>query len=227
MDRAKAYSWLLTIVMGVAITTAVRELADLVASPSRPQHPLVSPSLVRFAIFLLLSIRWTMGVLWYLDKAYISKNPESLSKTYFLDFFVLFINFLVFVPLALTITAPPAPASILADRLNRLLLGGKEVSAFIWILALLLVYDSLWFVLKLLWWLFGGTEGPRRVQLFWALLNFFTLLLCLIVFLFYGWLGKDLQAAEVPILYIVLPASLLDLWGTVIEDSPLSRWLSP
>jgi hypothetical protein len=227
MDRAKAYSWLLTIVIGVAITTAVRELATLIATPGGSSTSLISASLVRFAIFLLLSIRWTMGVLWYLDKAYLSKSLEVLPTAYFFDFFVLLINFLVFVPLALTITTPRTPASPLAGWLNTHLTGGREVSTFIWIFALLLTYDSLWFALKLLWRGFAGGEGPRRVHLFWASLNFLTFLLCAIVFLFYGWTGKDLESAEVPILYIVLAASVLDLWGTVMEDSPLSRWLSP
>lgn len=215
--------------MGVAITTAVREVATVIATPPvspNTQSP-VLPALVRFAIFLLVSIRWTMGVLWYLDKAYISKRPDVLTRQYFYDFFFLFINFLFFVPLALTITTPASAHARLSDWLNNLLVGSRQVSAFIWILALLLAYDFFWFLLKVLQrFLFRG-EGPRRIHVFWAILNFATLLICAVIFLLYGWLQKDLQGAEVPILVVVLLASVIDLWGTVVEDSQLSQLISP
>lgn len=99
MDRAKAYSWLLTIIMGVAITTAVRELSMLIViAPGSAPSPTPSPiaaAVVRFCIFILLSVRWTMGVLWYFDKVYISKGPAvPLGRDYFMDFFVSFVNFL-------------------------------------------------------------------------------------------------------------------------------------
>jgi hypothetical protein len=110
MDRAKVYSWLLTIIMGVAITTAVRELSVLIAMPPAPvplpNPPPIAATVIRFSIFLLLSVRWTMGVLWYFDRAYVSKVPAvPLGREYFMDFFVSFVNFLFFVPSALTVTS--------------------------------------------------------------------------------------------------------------------------
>ena len=67
----------------------------------------------------------------------------------------------------------------------------------------------------------------QRVHYFWAALNFVTLLLCIVVILFYGWMGKDLQSAELPIFYIVLITSVVDLSCTVVETSRPSQWLSP
>lgn len=228
MDRAKAYSWLLTIIMGVAITTALKEVSTLVATS--PQvgtntYP-IAPALVRFGIFLVLSIRWTLDTLWYLDRAYLSKNPELLGTAYFFDLFVALVNFLVFVPLALTILPSPTPASPLSKWLNEKLLEGKDVSTFIWILALLLAYDLIWLLVKCVWSFVGG-DKPRRVHVFWGILNLATLLVSTIVFLFHGFMQKDLQAAELYILYVVLIASAVDLFGTIIEDSKLSQWLSP
>jgi hypothetical protein len=112
MDRAKAYSWLLTIIMGVVITTAVR-LSTLIVvaqgSGPAPTPPHIAAAVVRFFIFILLAVRWTMGVLWYFDKVYISKSPAvPLGREYFMDFFVSFVNFLFFVPLALTVTTAAA-----------------------------------------------------------------------------------------------------------------------
>src|SRR5882762_9512210 len=126
MDRAKAYSWLLTVIMGVAITTAVKELSALLAIPlaagASPTPSAIAPAVIRFSIFLLLSVRWTMGVLWYFDKAYISKQPAiPLGREYFMDFFVSLINFLFFVPLALTVTTSAVLRSSLSSRLNNLL----------------------------------------------------------------------------------------------------------
>jgi len=237
MERVKSYSWVLTVIMGIAITVAVRELATLIAAPPDPNHQPVLASLVRFGIFFALCIRWTLGTLWYLDKAYISnKNFGAITAGYFVDFFVLLTNFLVFVPLALTVTAPAIPASLLAQWLNDTLLGGKQVSTFIWILVLLLLYDLLWFTAKSLWWLLIGRiswfrswrgDPPRRIHAFWTVLNFLTLLLCAVIFLGYGFLGKDLQGAEVWILIVISLASGIDIWATIVEDSPYSQWLSP
>jgi len=231
MDRAKAYSWLLTILMSVAITTARKELSQLLVIPagsvSSSGPPAIAAAVIRFFIFLVLSVRSTMGVLWYFDKAYISKRPPApLGRQYFMDFFISFLNFLFFVPLALTVTTSAVVQSPLSTRLNNLLLGGKNVSSFIWILALLLFYDSIWMFIDLVIWFFTK-KWPRRVQLFWFVLNLFTFLLCGFIFLLYGFLGKDLQNAEVWILAVLFPISLLYLYGTVIETSSLSQQLSP
>jgi hypothetical protein len=231
MDRAKAYSWLLTIIMSVAITTAVKELSQLLAIPSGSapslSPPPIAAAVIRFFIFLLLSVRSTLGVLWYFDKAYISKQPPvPLGRKYFIDFFISFLNFLFFVPLALTVTTSALVQSPLSIRLNSLLLGGKNVSSFIWILALLLFYDSLWLFVDLVTWFFTR-KSLGRVQIFWFVLNLFTFLLCGFIFLLYGFLGKDLQNAEVWILAVLIPISLFYLYGTVLETSSLSKQLSP
>jgi len=230
MDRVKAYSWLLTVVMGLALTTALKELTSAVAEPitSSPAPPL-APTVVRFTIFLVLSVRWTMGVLWYFDRAYVSKSPPpaQLGHEFFLEFFVILVNFGLFVPLAVTITDPPAAVSRLSAWLNKLILGGKEASTFVWLLVFLLVYDFAWFLLKFALWAVSLQRFPRRVYAFWGVLNFVSLMACVIIFLFYGWRQWDLQAAEVPILYVILIASLIDIAGTIVETSALSQWLSP
>lgn len=226
MDRAKAYSWLLTVVMGIAITTAVKDLSVLVTTQTGTSNTPILPALVRFAIFLLLSIRWTLGALWYFDKAYISKNPPALGVNYFFDFFKFLIGFLIFVPLALTVTSPPANPSPLSSWLNNLLIENKELSAFIWILILLLLYDCIWFVLKCILWIINK-EAPRRITAFWAILNLITLLICLLLVFFRAFLGKSLHGAESQILFVILAASIIDILGTIVEDSPLSQRLSP
>jgi hypothetical protein len=105
-------------------------------------------------------------------------------------------------------------------------MGGKNVSSFIWILALLFLYDFIWILNDLVMWILKKRE-PRRVQLFWFILNLFTFLVCGFIFLLYGFLGKDLQNAEVWILLVLVPVSLIDFYGTVIETSSLSKRLSP
>jgi hypothetical protein len=212
--------------MGVALTTAVKELSTLIATPINPNTLPLSPAITRFAIFLLLSIRWTLGVLWYLDRAYISKNAPTLGMNYFFDFFKAFINFLVLVPLALAVTSPTTQASPLSGWLNSGLLGGKEVSTFIWILILLLGYDVLLFFIKLILWLITRRQGPLRVHIFWATLNLFTLILCMLIYLLWAFLGKTSEGAEQAIFFVILVISLIDLVGTVIEDSPISRFIA-
>ncbi len=194
----------------------------------------VSPVLFRFGIFLFLSIRWSLGVAWYLDRAYISKNLQFLPAGFFVDFFLLFLNFLVFVPLALSITAPPAPASRLAAYLNQILLGGREISTFLWILVLLLLLDSFWFVANGIWWfvtkipfLNRWHSAPRRIHVFWAVLNILTLLVCAVFFLGHIFLGGDLQSAERWLFWIILAATVVDILGTVVEDTRWSQALSP
>ncbi len=227
MDRAKSYLWLLTVIMGLAITTAVKDFVVLLTAPATTPSS-YWPTAVRFAIFLILSIRWTLGTLWYFDRAYIS-NPgvHVLPASYFFDFVVAFVNFLLFVALAVAVTAAPTLGSYLSDVLNNTLVGGKQVAPFVWVLALLLSYDSIWFVLMVIWWWKCGGEKPRRVHVFWTTINSFTFLLCGFIFLLYGWQGKALQDAELPMLFVILVASSLDFWGTVVEVSPLSQWLSP
>lgn len=105
-------------------------------------------------------------------------------------------------------------------------MGGKNVSSFIWILAFLFLYDFLWILIDFAVWIFKKKE-PRRVQVFWCVLNLFTFLLCGFIFLLYGFLGKDLQNAEVWILLVLIPVSAIDFYGTVIETSSLSKKLSP
>jgi hypothetical protein len=217
--------------MGVALTTAIRELSTLIATPL-PQgvsNPSLTSALTRFGIFLLLSIRWTLGILWYFDRVYISKNPPTLGVNYFFDFFKALINFLVFVPLAIAVTASSS-TSPLATWMNTALVGGKPVSTFVWILLLILFYDLIFFLLKCGLWLVLK-EVPLRIHIFWAILNFLTLIFCMLVYLLSVFRGSDPQAAavsaEIPIFYIILFATLIDLVGTVIEDSPLSKFLSP
>ncbi len=227
MDRVKTYSWLLTVIMGLAVTTAIKEVASILASPPAEKQLSLWPILIRFGIFLPLSIRWTLGTLWYFDRAYISKNIQSLPAGYLFEFLTAVMNFVIFVGLAVTITSAPSPPSYLSQWLNDIFVGGKEVTTFLWILALLLIYDFIWIVPRLFAWLFLRGTMPRRVHLFWTALNFATFTFCALFFLFYAWQGKDLQDAELPIFIIILFASGIDLWGTVVEDSPLSKYLSP
>jgi hypothetical protein len=228
VDRVKSYSWMLTVVMGIAITSAVNKLAAVLAGPLDPNSPPVplGPVLIRFFIFLVLALRWTLGELWYLDKAFVSKPPAPLGEEFFVHLYITFLNFVLFVLLAFTVSDPPKSFSNLSAFLNRALLGGKQVSTFIWVLGGLLAYDFAWFLLAaILRVLFG--HALKRVQLYWAALNFITLLLCIVVFIFYGWMGKELQSAELPILYIVLVTSVIDIACTVVETSRPSQWLSP
>ncbi len=226
MERAKAYLWLLTVIMGLAINKAVIDLVSLLTgSPGINDLPLWNP-LVRFAIFLILSVRGTLAAHWYFDKTYISKNLQIVPPGYFFDLLIGLANFLIFVPLAATITAPVNQSSRFSYWLNQRLMGGQEVPTFDWILALLLTFLLFWPVLKLISWYCGG-QPPRRIQVFWALLNFFTFLFCAVVFLVYKLLQMNLQNAEIWIFAAVLIASALDFWGTIVESSPLSKWLSP
>ncbi|HEY0376983.1 MAG TPA: hypothetical protein VGC87_08505 [Pyrinomonadaceae bacterium] len=229
MDRAKSYSWLLTVVMGVALTSAVKELSTLIATPPGPGVPPIFPALTRFFIFLILSIRWTLETLWYFDRAYISQNPQppQLGINYFFDFFKALINFLIFVPLALSVTAPTSPATPLSEWLNRILLNGREVSTFIWILILLLTYDVVFFLIKFGLWLITRRRAPLRIHFFWACLNLAMLVFCILVYLLWAFLGKPSEGAEKAIFFIILIMSTLSLGATVIEDSPTSARLSP
>ena len=148
MDRVKAYCWMLTVVMGVAVTSAVNRVAGVVAGPIDLNSPSVSlgPVLVRFSIFLILAVRWTLGELWYFDKAFIEpKKPAD--EQFFAHLYITFLNFVLFVLLAFTITDPPIAVSRLSSWLNQDLLAGKQVSTFIWVLGGLLAYDCAWFVL--------------------------------------------------------------------------------
>jgi hypothetical protein len=229
MDRAKSYSWLLTVVMGVALTSAVKELSTLIATPPGPNVPSIFPALIRFLIFLILSIRWTLETLWYFDRAYISQNPHpsQLGANYFFDFFKALINFLIFVPLALSVTAPTSPASPLSDWLNRNLVNGREVSTFIWILILLLTFDFVLFIIRVAVWKITGRLEPLRIHLFWFCLNLLTLLLCMLVYLLWAFLGKTSEGAEIAIFVIILLLSIVDLGATVIETTSFSSKLSP
>lgn len=228
MDRAKSYSWVLTVVMGLAITTGVNQLSFLFVPQGSPSSAPIGPALVRLAIFLTLSIRWVLGVLWYLDKAYVSKvPPPELGTGYFADLFVLFTGFLFFVPLAATIASPLTPPSLLAQYLNSKLLGQQEISTFIWILVILHMYDPLWLVLRyVLRWI--GVDGPpRRIHYFWAILNSITLVVCGFIFLLFAFLKKSQQTAEIGILVVILFSSTVALWCTIIETSATSKALNP
>jgi hypothetical protein len=222
-ERAKAYTWLLTVIIGLAVTTGVRQFSEfLIAAPTKPLLPVA----VRFAIFLILAIRWTLGSLWYFDKYYISNtNVTGLSKPFFWDLFVSFFNFLAFVPLALTITTP-GDDSVVAKWLNTHIAGGKQVSFFLWILGFLLAYDSIWLLIRKLGLKRIRGTSTMRIHWLWTILNLITLLFCCCILFWYGWQGKPLERAEIFIGFVLVIAAMFDLNVTVLENSEFNQWLS-
>lgn len=226
-ERAKAYTWLLTVIIGLAVTTGVREFSLFLISPPKTPPPALLPVAVRFAIFIILAIRWTLGSLWYFDKYYISnKKVEGLTKPFFWDLFVSFFNFLAFVPLSLTITNPATADSMVAKWLNDHIAGGKQLSLFLWIVGFLLAYDSVWLIIRKVGLKRIRGTSTMRIHWLWTILNLVTLSICCCILFWFGWQGKPLESAEIFIAFVLIVAAMFDLNVTVLENSEFNWWLT-
>jgi hypothetical protein len=223
-ERAKVYSWLLTVIAGLAVTTAVREFSNaLIEAKSIDQ---ILPIMVRFLIFIFLFIRWSLGSLWYFDKFYIS-NPhlQGQDRAFLWDLIASFFNFMIFVPLALTISISAMHPSFLAALLNGKFAAGKQISLFSWILVLLLAYDVIWVGVMKLWSFSGRIRPPQRIHIFWLTLNLITLVFCIAVLAWHGMVGASLEKAETYILILLFFVALIDFNCTILGESDLSKWI--
>jgi hypothetical protein len=160
--------------------------------------------------------------------------PTPLGLRFFSEFFSIFVTFVLFVPLAGTINEAPQEISRLSCWLNDHLLGSDQnnhVSTFIWLLGILLFYDLLWFAARSVQWLASGRPSTQKYSLrvfaFWALLNSATLSFCAITVLYYESRRWDLGGIEEVMLFVIIPASLIDISGTIIEGWWLNNLFLP
>ena len=140
MGLLAPYTLPLTIVMGIAMTIAVQGAGALLATGDGLGSDLDPNAVfVRFAIFVLLSIRWTVISLWYLQVTYNPDPEKRVQSRYLVDVLVMFVSFLLFVPLANNVV--DFEPSLLSQNLDTRFAGSRQVSTFIWVLALLLLYN--------------------------------------------------------------------------------------
>jgi hypothetical protein len=180
-DRVKrsvdALQRLYTIVVGLALTEGARRVIDPnLASATARAAPDIPPEVpwMLFGALVITVVPFYHGANRHLDDSYVFESASKRASLIF-DFFMLFIEGILFVLMAMTTLAP---------------------STFFLILLSLLGVDILWAGLSLL------TKGPSAALWSWCAVNMATIVL-LVLFLYSPVLREDIRIPMLLIIVII------------------------
>jgi hypothetical protein len=212
--------WLLSVVVGLAISEALKSVFPhmLMLPASKIREHLLD--VVRLILFLILIIRFYLGAVAYFDNVHFSdpKNTRYPKKSYYLDFLVGLVHFLLFFCLAETIE-PVAQVR----TLESLGLTKEEIITdlghwFNIILGFVLLYDCVWYLLS--WKL--STEKALRL---WTVLNVAVFILASFSYLGLTYFGVSSITAMIFAYGVIVLVSLIDIAEIAAGKSIISTWI--
>ncbi len=178
---------LYTVVMGVALSLAVRSMIG----ENGGLESVTLPALLLFVAFVGTLFPFFHGALRHLDDAYVdNKNEHIREGALVVDFLLLFVHALAFVVLALLL---------------------KKPGQFAWVLVILLSIDLLWGVFVIF-----GPSGKKglNAEAKWTIINF-VFVGSAATFLY--WFGVSPLSDVMDPLKLALPIAFVSLGRTIVD----------
>jgi|SRR2546425_1022567 len=199
--------WLYGVLVGLAIKHAVETVLPHLLAPPFTRTWESFPEAVRLFLFLVLIIRFYLGSAIYFDDVYYSADSDKTypRKNYLVDYLFGVAHFLLFLAWAMSLQIKNSP----------LLFPG--------LLAGILVYDAVWFVVCR-----RDYDSVRRMKL-WMLINLATflvsLLVYLLVYLFAPTFGGQYTMPELLAYVPVFIVSGIDIAELTSKKRIIAEWL--
>jgi hypothetical protein len=195
--------WLYGVIVGLAIKESLESVTPHVFAPPTSEIG-VFPDLARLVVFLILIVRFYFGSALFFGSAYEAPETQGAftNKNYALDFLFGFLHFFIFFLLAFSID-----------------IHTKPVMLFPSLLAVILFFDTLWFV-------FCRKYDTRDLMVWWMVLNLVTLILSALVYLVADRLGASKTLAEQLAFIPIILASILDFAELVTSKTLIADYVA-
>lgn len=200
--------WLYGVIVGFAIEKALSDVVprifaasdDAAGAAALSKGDLLS-DIVRLIIFLAVIIRFYLGAVIFFDSAH-KGSSEKAKREFALDFLFGVAHFILFFGWAFSINT-----------------ANNATHLFPAILAIILLYDLLWFVAC------KGFDTQKHMKL-WMIVNSLTVIICAAIYFITLWLTKNPAIAEFLAFAVVLFVSLLDIIELVSRKKFFRTWFA-